>query len=101
MWYIDQDVTAEPGSQPGTNENAMSMHSKDWNEAKAKQVGTVRFRMLDDDGDVYYYGVMTQDACFDPLDDFGAPNAGCTSIELFTDFSSGGTKLPAPKWMPL
>jgi hypothetical protein len=41
-----------------------------------------RFRMKDDDGQVYYHGRIAGDYDgFEPLDDFGAPNAGCTSIE--------------------
>lgn len=42
------------------------------------------FRMLDDDGIIYYYGRIagTFDG-FEPLEDFGTPNAGCTSIQLY------------------
>jgi len=42
------------------------------------------FRMTDDDGEVYYVGRIILDdntSGFEPLDDFGMPNAGCTSIE--------------------
>lgn len=44
------------------------------------------FRMYDDDGVLYYEGLLmetTKDAAtgFEPLDDFGMPNAGCTRIE--------------------
>lgn len=45
----------------------------------------VPFRMLDDDGIVYYEGIfvpLSDDATgFEPLDDYGRPNDGCTSIE--------------------
>jgi hypothetical protein len=37
--------------------------------------------MYDDDGLLYYSGKSSEYATFDPLDDYGAPNAGCTSIE--------------------
>lgn len=37
------------------------------------------FRMYDDDGELYYEGVSSEED-FDPLDDFGLPNAGCTDI---------------------
>jgi len=51
-----------------------------------KKSEAVKFRMKDDDGEVYYHGLCddseTEDA-FEPLDDFGMPNAGCTSIEYF------------------
>lgn len=53
------------------------------------------FRMYDDDGELYYEGLYvgeeTEDL-FGPLDDFGMPNAGCTSIHYQ---SSDGT------WSPL
>ena len=39
------------------------------------------FRMKDDDGIVYYHGeIYGNYDGFEPLDDFGMPNAGCTSI---------------------
>lgn len=56
-----------------------------------------RFRMLDDDGEIYYYGRWLEDSeCsgpyedgyygaepeFSPLDNFGRPNAGCTEIQF-------------------
>jgi len=49
----------------------------------------VEFRLLDDDGEVYYYGrrLEESDATYGgepelaPLDCFGAPNAGCTIQE--------------------
>lgn len=51
----------------------------------------IRFRLLDDDGEVYYEGRMNEAAMDafgysdeDPLHGFGAPNAGCTSLQYFT-----------------
>ena len=51
-----------------------------------------RFRMFDDDGELYYSGrlVIVNDADaeaeveFSPLDDFGTPGAGCTEIHYLT-----------------
>ena len=47
------------------------------------------FRMLDDDNEVYYEGVIVTDEAgteqdFAPLDDFGMPVAGCTMIQYQT-----------------
>ena len=41
-----------------------------------------RFLMMDDDGEIYYGGLIqgTDYQGFEPLDDFGMPNAGCTEI---------------------
>jgi len=42
-----------------------------------------RFSMYDDDGECYYEGMLYGDfEGFEPLDDFGMPNAGCTAIKL-------------------
>ena len=48
---------------------------------------TVRFRILDDDGEPYYEGRMTHalalsDGVLAPLDDFAMPQAGATSLEI-------------------
>jgi hypothetical protein len=55
------------------------------------------FRMRDGDGNLYYTGVLTgqPDPCgseggFEPLDDYGTPNAGCTSIEYLTGRDASG-----------
>lgn len=61
---------------------------------KASKSDGVKFKMYDDDGELYYTGrilalnddgtEMSYPECgeefFAPLDDFGMPNAGCTSI---------------------
>ncbi|MCP4570567.1 MAG: hypothetical protein GY841_23530 [FCB group bacterium] len=44
-----------------------------------------RFKMYDDDGELYYEGRASSES-FDPLDDFGTPNTGCTEIK----YSKGG-----------
>ncbi|MBO88162.1 MAG: hypothetical protein CMP14_01460 [Rickettsiales bacterium] len=39
------------------------------------------FKMFDDDQTLYYEGLIVGDYTgFEPLDDFGMPNAGCTAI---------------------
>ena len=68
------------------------------NDVKRLKAGEgVRFRMLDDDGEIYYYGrQLAESDCtedyeggfygaeseFAPLDNFGRPNAGCTDIQF-------------------
>ena len=49
--------------------------------AKLEAGGGFQFRMLDDDGEPYYHGLSSEADTFDPLDDFGTPNAGCTDIQ--------------------
>lgn len=41
------------------------------------------FAMYDDDRECYYEGMLYGDFTgFEPLDDFGMPNAGCTMIKI-------------------
>jgi hypothetical protein len=42
-----------------------------------------KFRLFDDDDILYYEGYSVDDSSFDPLDDFGTPNAGATYIKYF------------------
>ena len=40
------------------------------------------FYMYDGDGERYYAGYHVGEDPFEPLDCFGTPNAGCTSIHM-------------------
>jgi hypothetical protein len=45
---------------------------------------TLKFRLLDDDGEIYFFGYMTptqSEALFAPLDEFGEAY-GCTEIQI-------------------
>ena len=45
--------------------------------------GSARFSMYDDDDNCYYEGMIYGDYLgFEPLWDFGTPNAGCTYIKI-------------------
>lgn len=84
-WIITEDKTAQAGTKEGTNENAVGVsgpsNSKfNWDIAR-KNFPVHEFRMADDDGEIYYHGKATR-VSFEPLDDFGEPNAGCTSIQF-------------------
>ncbi len=90
-WIITVDtlVESEQLLAKPTNLNAHGMIGpgrigRD-DERRLRDGKGLRFRMLDDDGTVYYEGrIVGQRATgFEPLDDFGTPNAGCTSIEFF------------------
>jgi hypothetical protein len=48
-----------------------------------------KFRLRDDDGELYYEGYLVGGEGFEPLDDFGMPNAGATTIEFWEE---GGWK---------
>lgn len=77
MWTITNDLV-DDGKKVGTS-------SCNYDEAKAALLKH-RFRLLDDDGEIYYEGLS--DNCdlqraFAPLDDFGKGYAGCTEINYF------------------
>lgn len=86
-WRITRDFFPMSEAAEGTNGNALGVTGpRDAPDDLVSAVGSEllgeRFRMLDDDGNVYYEGRIVGDYDgFEPLDDFGMPNAGCTTIE--------------------
>lgn len=75
LWTIDKDHI------DGT-EDGLSYGSGDF----ATTTPGEQFRMFDDDGELYYSGTIWGDYDgFEPLDDFGMPNAGCTGIQYKND----------------
>lgn len=93
-WIIDKDCNPEPGAAPGTNLNAVGMTGpRNADPALLARLAAgegAKFRMSDDDDEVYYEGrILNTDPGseedFGPLDDFGMPNAGAASIEYLTD----------------
>lgn len=91
-WVIDKDHLAEEGAEPGSlagNAATVIGPGAAPDELLAKlAAGEGRgFCLFDDDGELYYEGRIVSsegegsEDDFGPLDDFGMPNAGCTSIE--------------------
>ena len=72
-WVIIRDYI-DNGAETGlTGPRNKSLHTENETE----------FRMYDDDGELYYAGKIWGDFDgFEPLDDFGMPNAVCTEIKL-------------------
>ena len=97
-WIIDKDhITDDLGSvdHPARNDvGTIGPHNilpSIQNQLIATTNG-MKFRMLDDDGELYYEGRLifhpkydAPDMQFEPLDDFGMPNAGCTEIQYKSD----------------
>ena len=72
-WIITKDYIGEGEENGITGPCDKSNHTDNETE----------FRMYDDDGVLYYSGKIWGDFDgFEPLDDFGEPNAGCTEIRL-------------------
>lgn len=79
MWIIERDLI------DGKEAGVCSVDFTEEKMEKAKEKGRwFKFRMKDGDDNVYYEGYCDSnddESAFDPLDDFGTPNAGCCSIE--------------------
>ena len=86
-----EDREARPNG--GSNLHAINLigprSASERDEARLRAGEGVAFRLLDDDGEVYYEGRRLEESDADetytmqpelaPLDCFGAPNAGCTT----------------------
>lgn len=91
-WVITKDKI-DDGERVGTVGPRSASLSKD---EIVTHPARQRFRMLDDDGEVYYEGFFVdlsdENSGFEPLDDFGMPNAGCTEIQYWESGKGGGWK---------
>ena len=100
-WIIDRDHLAEDSakagdevSKAGTNDNAVGIIGP-WNYKGNGSELTKRFRMLDSDGVLYYSGrcnTNDDNNALGPLDNFGEPNAGATTIQYWVAGAGGGWK---------
>lgn len=84
-WVITKDYLANAESGPGgTNSNAVGVNGPRGHTVPLEMIkanGT-RFQMFDDDDVLYYegYGLLCESG-YEPLYEFGLPNAGCTQIK--------------------
>ena len=77
LWIITKDHI-EDGAAVDTGSSRWEEEAKEWWN-NYKDHLPVRFKMYDDDGELYYEGRMEIED-FHPLDDFGMPNSGCTEL---------------------
>lgn len=86
-WVIVHDFIAEPDAAPGTYDNAVGI-SGPRGCPEILDGPAELFRMKDDDDNVYYMGLLYdpkhETSGFEPLDQFGRPNAGAVHIEYWT-----------------
>lgn len=93
MWeitlnYIGEFVKGEWKDNTGPLPPRRPVQSRDFDDEKAKTAKWFRFRLCDDDGELYYEGRSTDnktEAALDPLDSYGMPNAGCTMIRYLNE----------------
>jgi len=77
-WLITRDDVSE-----GKDKGTIGPRGCPLTSEEITAVGS-RFRLLSDDGELYYEGLYTgpdDETLFAPLEDFGMPNAGATAIE--------------------
>ena len=89
-WIITDDKITDGKAKPGTCDNAVGVigpHGVDTDIINRLKNGEgEKFRMYDDDKEHYYSGRIIQSkhtSGFEPMEDFGAANAGCTEIRYF------------------
>jgi hypothetical protein len=92
QWIIKKDHLADLTKPEGTNDNATGLTGpREAAETVPPSWIGHEFRMYDDDGILYYTGMLYFDpkyedkdpeVWFRPLEDFGEPNAGCTEIRF-------------------
>jgi len=75
-WYISKDEI-DDGTAVG------QWQGDEYTLEECKENCSIAFRMLDDDREIYYHGKSSDSSSFDPLDNFGTPNAGCTEIQYY------------------
>lgn len=80
-WIITQDFTEDIGSKYSAVGRMGPADISKKHEIMLNAGQGELFLMKDDDGEIYYHGRIVGDYDgFEPLDDFGMPNAGCTDI---------------------
>lgn len=81
-WMITKDRIADDSEPEGSYCNAKGLTGPSDADNNVTSNPT-RFSMYDDDNNCYYEGTIFGDFDgFEPLEDFGTCNAGCTAIKL-------------------
>lgn len=84
-WYITKDKLHEECGGIDSIDQAGQWNGKEETLEEAKQKCKYAFRLLDDDGEVYFHGRSSNNSSFAPLDQFGMPGYGCTEIQYYED----------------
>lgn len=88
-WIITRDLLSEKYGDGPVNVGVQGPRNSPFpgDHFSRKSIRFKKFRLLDDDGEVYYEGLIDRldhdddDCLFGPLDDFGGPNDGCSTIQ--------------------
>lgn len=97
-WIIDVDHITDEFEKIKDGEKVMGpsgIHPEYAAALKAHPEAGVKFKMYDDDDNLYYEGRII--GAFDglePLDDYGMPDSGCTKLDLFMNGPDSPIRLP-------
>ena len=88
MWIITRDKLFEDGCDI-TPSRANKVKSRNFNQDYFYLQELVKFKLFDDDGELYYEGMMTKkylesEDPFGPLD-WAMADSGCTYLEYYED----------------
>ena len=80
-WIITQDKIFDPRYDKSSDVGLMGPRKPHLTAAQIKKhPDREAFAMYDDDGNLYYRGFLVGGDGFEPLEDYGMPNAGATEI---------------------
>jgi hypothetical protein len=84
-WIITRDYYSDHSWGCASNKGLFGPASLSFEEMKQIESNSkgCPFRMRDDDGELYFEGLLYGEHTtgFEPLEDFGMPDSGCTTIE--------------------
>jgi hypothetical protein len=90
-WIIEKEFDFIRDAWYGTRKKrtkTVKVCSVDYTETIDAEL-TLKFKLYDDDGNLHYEGRMHPDCdsmdAFDPLDDYGMPNVGCTYMMILEE----------------
>jgi hypothetical protein len=94
LWVITRDALAEEHLEDRNETGTTGPHNLGINTMVQRPVKGEHFRMYDDDGILYYEGIiMGKYDGFEPLRDFGTPNAGAVRIDYYSPVNDTWTTL--------
>jgi hypothetical protein len=83
LWIIDRDHLSGIGEYSYEGMTGPT-YRRPGLDAQLRRGEGEKFVMRDDDGELYYSGrIVGEYTGFEPLDDFGTPSAGATTISMW------------------
>lgn len=83
-WTITRDFLAEEHNEPRNETGTSGPSNLGVSPKLSHPILAQLFRMYDDDNVLYYEGIIAGEYTgFEPLMDFGTPNAGATRIDYY------------------